>query len=689
MSQLKTSFINQAIKDHRSGNHLPSRFSLNPLNHPKPRFLSYSVMPILLSLLVGLFILTACEEEETAAPRKDNPPSITPIGDQTVQAGGDPITVRIVAFDPDPGQTPTTTYSPILPYARLSSTGDATADLVFAPGHNVSSGNTTITITASSDGLTDSEMFILTVTDPEDTSPPTITPIEDQRVPAGSSLTVRIVASDPDPHQTPTITYSPILPYATLTNNGNGTADLVFSPGLDAPQVATNIIITATSDDMKDTEDFILTVTSPDPNPPVITSISVNPPIAIGETGSVTITAVDQDPGEIPTFSLVNNNLDFVTLDDQRNGRAIINIAPLASDSSLRLGDHTITVKATSRDRSEEIDFTLTITDDDTDMDNIFDIFDVDDDNDGLIEINNLEELDNIRHNLAGTSYKINDTDPGNMNGAPGSGLKGYELVRSLDFNDPASYASGMVNTDWTMGSGCIPIGDNSTRFTGILEGNGYTITNMMIINARSYVGLFGYIGGSGQVRNLGIENGVAEYTGNSSSPNYIGLLAGQSEGIIIAVHTSGIANGGEGNKDRVGGLVGWNNGGTITACHATGMADGGDGNNDTVGGLVGWNILGTITACHATGMADGGEGDTDRVGGLVGNNGGGTITACYATGMADGGDGTGDIVGGLAGFNNRVITASYGFGTVTGGGGVDRSDDASVLQWIVLRRSQ
>ena len=46
------------------------------------------------------------------------------------------------------------------------------------------------------------------------------------------------------------------------------------------------------------------------------------------------------------------------------------------------------------------------------------------------------------------------------MNGAPGSGLKGYELVRGLDFNDPASYASGMVNTDWTMESGWLPIGD-------------------------------------------------------------------------------------------------------------------------------------------------------------------------------------------------------------------------------------
>ena len=453
------------------------RFSLNPLNHPRSRFLSYSVMPILLSLLVGLFALTACEEEETAAPKKDSPPSITSI--------------------------------------------------------------------------------------------------------------------------------------------------------------------------------------SPDP-------VSV----AIGKTTNVTVIASDPDPGDTPSFSLLNNNLTFINLVDLRNGTATINITPLDPKTSTHVGRHMITVKATSEDLSAEMRFTLIITDDDSDSDSILDSLDVDDDNDGLIEINSLEDLHNIRHNLAGTSYKTNDTDPGSMNGAPGSGLNGYELTRDLDFNDPTSYSSGMVNTAWTTGSGWLPIGDNSTgndntRFSGILEGNGHKITNLMISRDTLYVGLFGYIGTSGRVRNLGLENAVADYTGNNDSLNYIGLLAGVSEGIIIAVHTSGIANGGEGNKDRVGGLVGLNEG-TITACHATGNANGGEGDTDRVGGLVGLNE-GTITACHATGNANGGEGDTDRVGGLVGWNNRGTITACYATGNADGGEGDTDGVGGLVGDNNGTITACYATGNADG----------------------
>ena len=410
-------------------------------------------------------------------------------------------------------------------------------------------------------------------------------------------------------------------------------------------------------------------------SPPSITSIFPDTvSVAIGKTTNVTVSASDPDPGDTPSFSLVNNNLDFIRLVDLRNGTATINIAPLDPNTSMHVGRHRITVKATSGSLFAEVSFTLNITDDDSDSDGTVDRLDVDDDNDGLIEINSLEDLHNIRYNLAGTSYKTNDTNPGSMNGAPASGLKGYELVRNLDFKDPTSYSSGMVNTAWTTGSGWPPIGDNSTlddrtQFTGILEGNGHKITNLMIRRDTLYVGLFGYIGRSGQVRNLGLENAVADYTGNSDLNNYIGLLAGQSEGTNIAVHTSGIANGGDGTGDLVGGLVG-DNSGTITACHATGNANGGDGDLDRVGGLVGQSSS-TITDCYATGNANGGDGDFDFVGGLVGFISDGTITASYATGMADGGSGIQDAVGGLVGQSSSTITASYATGMADGGSGI------------------
>ena len=321
---------------------------------------------------------------------------------------------------------------------------------------------------------------------------------------------------------------------------------------------------------------------------------------------------------------------------------------------------------------------------DDIDNDGILNLSDVDDDNDGLIEINSLDELDNIRYNLAGTNYKTSATDPGNMNGAPGSGLKGYELTRDLDFNDPTSYSSGMVNTAWTMGSGWLPIGDSSTtndstQFTGIFEGNGYKIANLMISNNLSYIGLFGYISTNGEVRNLGLEDARADLTDTTNDFfNVIGLLAGVSEGSIVSVHTSGRAAS-DTVSVSVGGLVGFNSG-TITACYATGSAAGGDDGFNSVGGLVGFNG-GTITACYATGPVAGSDDSDDSVGGLVGFNQEGPITACYATGSVAGGDGDNDDVGGLVGFNfEGTITACYGFGIQTGGenSGMSRSGDAS-----------
>ena len=81
----------------------------------------------------------------------------------------------------------------------------------------------------------------------------------------------------------------------------------------------------------------------------------------------------------------------------------------------------------------------------------------VDADGDGLIEIYNLDMLNNIRYDIAGTSYKTSAGDSGNTAGnsgtrsplCVGSGLCGYELMQDLDFANPAHYESGMVNMAW------------------------------------------------------------------------------------------------------------------------------------------------------------------------------------------------------------------------------------------------
>ena len=352
-----------------------------------------------------------------------------------------------------------------------------------------------------------------------------------------------------------------------------------------------------------------------------------------------------------------------------------------------------------------------------------YDYGDVDGDDDGLIDIYTLDMFDNMRLNLAGTSYNgVTTGGPTSMTAncttdpdSDGIFLCGYELMGNLDFALPASYESETVNGTWcpaplsdcigsTSQAGFPGIGPATgyTGFTGIFEGNGNSISNFYSRNTANTdavrIGLFN-INTGGTIRNIAVEanvfggtnrewigglvgyNNSGRITGSSASgstngaagddDNVGGLVGYNNGGSITESSASGNANGGVGNRDYVGGLVGRSTG-TITASYATGEANGENGDDDRVGGLVGDNS-GTITASYAIGNADGGTGDDDFVGGLVGYSLSGTITASHATGLVDGGDGDDDRVGGLVGFNNGGITASYATGDADGGAGDDR----------------
>ena len=221
-----------------------------------------------------------------------------------------------------------------------------------------------------------------------------------------------------------------------------------------------------------------------------------------------------------------------------------------------------------------------------------------------------------------------------------------------------------MDNSGWT------PIGDNTNRFTAMFDGNGNTITDLVINRDTFTAGLFGTIGSSGTVRRLGLANAWVTYIG-SGDVAAIGSLAGiLLGGTIVATRATGSEINGSASQNSVGGLVGTLfSGGKITASYATGTVRGGAG-NDLVGGLVGQNDTSTIiTASYASVAVRGGD-NVDSVGGLIGrNNTNGTILASYATGAVNG-DGSSDPVGGLVGTNSSsaAITASYATdGTVSG----------------------
>ena len=185
----------------------------------------------------------------------------------------------------------------------------------------------------------------------------------------------------------------------------------------------------------------------------------------------------------------------------------------------------------------------------------------------------------------------------------------------------------------------------------------------MLNSDSRNCVGLFGYIGYSGQITNLRMENVDI----NDVNSAYVGGLVGFNQGSIMDCLVSGSVNG----YYIVGGLVGTNDAGTITNCHSRCSILGRGWN---IGGLVGANDTGTITDCSYAGAIMGGS----NVGGLVGDNDTGTIRDCHSTGSISGGR-TGYTIGGLVGYNDGEIMGCYSTGNVDGnipvGGLVGHSD--------------
>ena len=305
---------------------------------------------------------------------------------------------------------------------------------------------------------------------------------------------------------------------------------------------------------------------------------------------------------------------------------------------------------------------------------------DIDQDDDGLIEICNLDGLRAIRYQLDGTGYKASVSAPKITEGCPTTGCKGYELSRDLDFNDDDSYSSTANKITWTTGAGWEPIGYLSlyqhNPFVATFDGNSHTISNLMINRSGPYaLGLFSYVGRQSKIANVGLLNVNVILGSTAGGNNYAGGLAGYNyRASIINSYVTGSVSG-TGYQVDVGGLVGFLEVGTITNSFVEGTISGGGFHTD-VGGLVGQNLYGgRITNSYATGSVSG-TGYRIDVGGLVGwNLSRGTITNSYAAGAISGPGFIGGLIGsGVSG----GITNSYWdkqiSGRTTVGGGIGKT---------------
>ena len=340
-------------------------------------------------------------------------------------------------------------------------------------------------------------------------------------------------------------------------------------------------------------------------------------------------------------------------------------------------------------------------------------------DGDGLIEVDNLTQLDAIRWDLDGdgmsdnADYAAAFSDAGTGTLCSVASCAGYELTANLDFDTNGNGEADEGDVYWNSGSGWIPIGESSDPFATTFEGGDHTISNLYIRRSPT-VGLFGVLGSGSTVSGIGLVDASVGASGYGAA----GALAGIGHGVIEDSFADGLV---AGCVDNIGGLVGVNHGSIANSHSAADVINAGKSHraafvvitdlfsdlidiplfisgrlacSGSVGGLVGDNE-GTIASSHSTSVV---SGLTDNFGGLAGEN-SGTITDSYATGSVSGKgfadlgglvgenesegkiissyatgavSGQGDNFGGLAGANSGAITDSYATGNVSGSGFAD-----------------
>ena len=308
-------------------------------------------------------------------------------------------------------------------------------------------------------------------------------------------------------------------------------------------------------------------------------------------------------------------------------------------------------------------------------------VTDYDTDDDGLIEIATLEQLNALRYDLDGNGETdvpadwvlyFEAFDDAQEEMGCEDGCAGFELTTDLDFDEPSSYASGVVDHGWSRsehGAGWEPIGTPHKHrspegaFDATLDGNGHTIANLFINRPeRDHVGLFGYAN-RGPVTNVRLTD--MDIVGN----NFVGGLVGEirayvtRRGVQSGVRASS-ASGRVSGQSSVGGFIGvsWV---PIRQCHAAVRTSG----DRAVGGLIGAQISNTVHSSFASGPISGNRG----VGGLVGVS-WDPIVASFATGSVSGEgslssscDSEGGVGGLLGHACGNDILASYATGRVSG----------------------
>ena len=229
-----------------------------------------------------------------------------------------------------------------------------------------------------------------------------------------------------------------------------------------------------------------------------------------------------------------------------------------------------------------------------------------------------------------------------------------YRLANDLEFGDDLFDKDG--------DSPGVGIGSEASPYRGVFDGDGKEIRGAHFQGGQA-VGLFRYVGESGEIRNLSLVDV------DSSGESDVGGLVGRNSGIIEAVDISGEVFG----SSRVGLLAGTNEGSILDSAVVGGRVSAGatsDGvRASEIGGMVGQNT-GVLDEVYVSldeltvSPGSSAESRAVKIGGLVGTNYGDVIEATAATFIWSP---NGNIreVGGLVGSNGEADGSPSRPGTI------------------------
>lgn len=205
-----------------------------------------------------------------------------------------------------------------------------------------------------------------------------------------------------------------------------------------------------------------------------------------------------------------------------------------------------------------------------------------------------------------------------------------FYLVCDLTFTESDFAPDG---TFYHNGVGWMPIGDESTPFSGTFDGADNTISGLFIDRygvQKVYAGLFGC--SEGVIKNLTLQDcSITASSGSSIYATYAGGIVGRLiSGSVARCTFSGTVYSNS-TKSICGGITGQNSGGSVVDCV----------NNGAI------TVLGN---------------SANYVGGICGDN-GGSVMRCYNTGFILGKEGT--YTGGIAGQNSGDMQDTFNLGTV------------------------